>query len=604
MPNPNLTSGQLLPGFYAFIDYNAQGSSQAPTKRCLLWGYINSSAIRTPNQPFLPGSKTEADAGCGRGSDLARAYAAALTPAEASGAEIWLMPIVAPSGGTAATYSLKVYVANTNPAKAGTIQLAICSQLVPAVGFTTSDTDSSIATAIAAAINTMKDLPIGTVTSSGAVVSIPYMHKGTTGEDFPIRCNISPDGTGVTLSPGQLVLSGTAGAGGSIVVAFGAISISTAISNSDTAPTIAANVVASFNADTDPVKAVVDGGSSSQVNFLFNNDMDVRRMSAYIATTTTTTANLGSGATSGAGSSSSLTYNGTVGVGNPSLTAALTNMSAKDLYRSWAAPWLDTTTLGALATHIEANSDGSISGQKQQVLKVCGFRPASVEGAIPPTCSPNLTTTPPHYGYGWAPDAPIQGLEISARVASAAAAIWYDTPQFNWNGYPLRGSVFAPILLPPNTPSLDAQNTALRTYGLFPVVKGPSGNLEIVKGRTTSLASDLRLWAWSTETQAAYHSVDLGIFLRGRFQGGSIVRHSEPKAPKIFDKASFESAMQERMRFWENQGNYDGADALKNDVLATPFLANPFRFNLEYPESPVLDLDQVCFTGHFTSPSQ
>jgi hypothetical protein len=135
------------------------------------------------------------------------------------------------------------------------------------------------------------------------------------------------------------------------------------------------------------------------------------------------------------------------------------------------------------------------------------------------------------------------------------------------------------------------------------VVNGSSGFLEVVKGRTTSLANDKKLWAWSVEAQAAYHSVDLALFFRERFQGGSLVQFSEPKTADIFDAASFKSATQERMRFWESNGNYDGADKLKDAVKSSINVNNPFRVDVQYPESPVLDLDQVVFVGRFAQPS-
>ena len=119
MPNGNLTTGQVLPGFYGFVDYNAGGSGVAPALRALLWGYIGATAQRTPNQPFLPASQQEVNDACGRGSDLARMYSAAISQPEAQGAEVWLMPVVEPSGGVASIYKLKVPEQTTPEALAG-----------------------------------------------------------------------------------------------------------------------------------------------------------------------------------------------------------------------------------------------------------------------------------------------------------------------------------------------------------------------------------------------------------------------------------------------------------------------------------------------------
>lgn len=601
MATGNLTSSQVVPGFYGFVDYNSAGAGVAPTLRALLWGYISAAAQATPNQPVLPDSQQDADDKFGRGSDLARMYAAAVSQPEAQGAEIWCMPITAPSGGVPSEYSLQVFVPGTNPTKAGTLQLWIASRAVAAVGFDTTDTAATIAAALGDAIDADLDLPISSVSVLGDTITIVYRHNGTTGEDLPIRCNISPNNPGVKLSPGSLTVAGGPAVGaGSVRVSTGSLSVSAALSGGETDAQVATAIANAWNADTYPLTADT---SAAVVRFYFANDYDVHRMSAAVITTTATTANLGSGATDGTGSPTSLTYNGTVGTGAPTLTAALTNLDALGPFRSWAAPWLDTATVGALATKIEAASDGSITGQKMQHLTLCAVEAASAAGAIATGTSPNLTTTAPHYAIGWAPDAAVQGHELAARAAAARAASWIDTPQFNWNGFQLRGSESAPLLLSKTNPSPAQLNTALRTYALAPFVPGPSGNTEVVKGRTTSLSNDKRLWAWSTEAQAAFHKVDLVLRLQARFQGGSIVRFTEPRAPGIFDARSVEQTAQEAMRDWEGAGNYDGALALADAVHAEPDINNPFRINLTYPESPVLDLDQVVFVGRFSSPS-
>lgn len=600
MDNPNLGSGQVVPGFFGYIDYNAQGGSAAASRRALLWGYVGSTAQRTLNQPWLPSSQQEADDGCERGSDLARFYAAALSQPGATDAEVWLMPIAAPSGGVASVYK---YTVIGTPLKPGTINLAVSSQSIAAVGFTTSDTASTIATALAAAITALKDSSIASAAAVGAVITVTYKHKGTTGEDFPVRCDISPSGSGMVLSPGTLTIAVNATGAGSIKVAFGALSVSTAIANADTPAQMAAKVIASFNADSYPMAAQANA-VPEKVDLVFVNGKDVRRLIASVLTSTGTTVDLGSGATDGTGSASSLSYNGTLGTGAPSLSAALTNLTSLDSFRSWAVPWLDAATVGAIATHIESNSDGSINGQKQQVLTIVGTSASSVDGAVAPATSPNLTTSAPHYGIGWSPDAPVQGMELAARIAVKRATVWLDEPRFNFNGYQVRGSSRAPILLPPTRPSLDAQNTALRTYALAPVVKGRSGYLEVVKGRSTSLATDKRLWAWSAEAQAAFHHFDLGDRFSKRLGGASIVRYGEPKAAGLFDTASIESIVREALVDWEKAGHYDGAEALAPLVKATIDPGNPFRFNVKYPESPVVDLDQVVYTAQFASPAQ
>lgn len=600
----NLTSSQMLPGFYSYIDFNAAGAGTEPELRALLWGYAKSTAQKPFNKPFKPAGQQEADDGCGRGAELASFHASAVSQPESQGAEVWLLPIAEPSAGVKSVYKLKVILTGANPAKAGTLRLWFKSQLLAEVGFDTSDTAATIATALNTAINLNRlDLPLDAATVLSDVVTLTYAHKGANGEDLPLECEITPDGSGVGLSPAQLDFATNAIGAGTVRVSTGALSISTAVANADTPVAIAAAVVTSWNADAYPLYAAVDGSDNTIANLFFRNNRVVRRISAAVITTTGTTVNLGSGATDGTGSSSSLSYNGTLGTGAPTLTSALSNLDKLDMFRSWAAPWTDTATVGALATKIEASSDGSITGQKQQTLTIGDYRAASTVGGLPTGTSPALTTSAPHYAILRCEDAPVQGMDLAARAAVARAAKWLDTPQFNWNGFQLRGNERAPIFVPESNPTPGVQNTDLKTYALAPVVRGSSGNLEIVKGRTTSLSTDKRLWAWSTEAQAAYHAVDLPARLRAKFQGTSTVRNGDPKAAGIIDAASVEKAVQEALRAYEKEGNYDGADAMAPFVKVTPDPNNPFRFNIKCPESPVLDLDQLVVTHQYASPS-
>lgn len=606
--NQNLGSGQVLPGFFGSVIYQSGAGAQAPNLRTLLWGYVGASALATPNQPFKPSSLQDcSNLAGGTSCDLTRAFNAAMSQPDAQGAEVWCMPIVAPSGGVQSTYLLTVFVASTNPAKAGTIQLWVASQQIGAVGFTTTDTATTIGAAIAAALTAQTNIPIASAVNSSGVVTITYLHKGTTGEDFPVRATVSPNASGVNLSPCQLLFATAAVGAGSVVVQLGAVTISTALIGGETAAQVATKVAASINASSYPVTAVVDGSVPAQVDLYFNYNAggwDVRRISASIVTSTGTTVNAGSGATSGAGSASSLSYNGVQGTGLPSLGSAITNLTnQQQWYRSWMTPWVDATSIGTMATYIEAAENGSITGQKLQTLTMADFQALATDGAIPTATSPNLTTSNPHYAFGWAPDCTVQAFELAARVAAARGAQWISAPQKNWNGYRIQGNAQAPILLPPTVPDKNTQNSALRTYGLSPWVPGPSGNIEIVKGRTTSLANDMRLWSWSAEAQAAYHWQDLQTYFAQIFGGGSIVRFGPPKAPGLFDANSFIDAIKARLKLWELQGNYDGADALAAAVQAAPNQSNPNRMDCSYSESPVLDLDQVVFVGLFSQPS-
>jgi phage tail sheath gpL-like len=600
--NPNLTSAEVLPGFYGYVNYNTAVGASTPSRSALLWAIMGAAGEATPGVPLLPASQQDADDMFVQGSDASRVYAAAMSQPDSIGATVYVLPVFEPSGGTAATYDLKVFVANTNPGKSGTLQLWIASRPCGVIGFTSADTASTIATALSAAINATPYLPV-TASPSGAAVTLTYIHKGATGEDLPMRCSIGPNGSGVKLSPGQITCATTATGAGTVQAQFGAVSVVTTLAGGETAAQVATKIAAAFSANNFPLQAAVDSVTTTQVDLYFANAQDVRRITAAVITSTGLTLNLGSGATDGTGSSSSTTANGTQGIGVPSLTAALSNLDNQPAFRSWAAPWIDSSTVGELATKIEASSDGSITGQKMQTLTLCSPLSMAIAGALAPACSPNLTTSAPHYAVMWSPDCAVQGVELAARVAVARASKWLDTPQFNWNGFQIVGNQSAPILLAPTVPSPISQNQALFTYALAPLVKGPSGDLEVIKGRTTSLATNRVLWSWSTEAQASYHAVDLASYFSSLFKGTSLVIYSDPKAAGIIDAESVIKAIQNRMLFWETNGNYDGAATFAPFVNVVPDPMNPNCFRASIPESGVRDLDQIAYENDVVSAS-
>jgi len=605
MSNPNLGAGQVLPGFYSFIDFNLEGGGESPNNRCLIIGYKTAAGFRTPNKPFLPAGQDDVDAGCGEPSDLARMYAAALAQPEAQDAEVWCLPIAEPTG-TNAVYELTV---RGTPTKAGTLRLWISSKEIPAVGFSKDDTPEAIASAIAEAISSVTDLPFSDVSTDGAKVLLTYIHPGWTGGySMRMRANVSPDNCGMALAIGAATFAETmygASGAGSVLVSVGDFTVTVTLTGDETEAEVAAKVITAINSDDYPVRAVIDDEDDAVVWLIANNDEDFETPYAVIANTTGLTVDLGSGATDGTGSLSSYTLAGTEPSGAPNLTAALANLRAMDPFRSWVHPWraADAAVFSAIASHIEDMSDGSITGQKQQVVTAAFGNAASAFNTASGS-TPSMTTSAPHYANCVIPYFTAQPMLFAARVAVARAGLWYGSPQKNWNEFQLKSSEKSPLLGTKRSASPPALNQIIRSYACAPIAIGRSGNWEIVKGRTTSTATDKRLWSWSAEAQAAYHAVSVKSFMRARFAGGSILRYSEPKAPGVFDNQSFKSAMQELLHIWEGQGNYDGADAFQDSVKVIPYPGNPNRLTIGYPESPVIDLDQLLIVNRFASASQ
>ncbi|PTS73795.1 phage tail protein [Sphingomonas sp. HMWF008] len=156
---------------------------------------------------LLPRRITQVDQGAaffGRGSMLAAMVAAAL--AANGSTELWAIAADDNAGGTAATYTMTVAGQATG---AGSLVPMIAGVRIP-VAVANSDTATTIATALAAAINANPDLPV-TASSQAGVVTLTCRHKGTCGNDIDVRLN-HYDGEAVPAGITCTIAAATAGA--------------------------------------------------------------------------------------------------------------------------------------------------------------------------------------------------------------------------------------------------------------------------------------------------------------------------------------------------------------------------------------------------------
>jgi phage tail sheath gpL-like len=164
-----------------------------------------------PNVPIAVGSQAQADAHFGQGSMLSRMFRAYF--ATNFGNEVWGLGLPEAVAATASTGTITV---TTPPTQAGTIHLYIAGDHVP-VNVGSTDTATTIAAAIAAAINAMFDLPVHAVAATGTV-TLTCLWKGAGGNDITVQLNyygtiggeMLPPGLVMTLPPTG-VLTGGAG---------------------------------------------------------------------------------------------------------------------------------------------------------------------------------------------------------------------------------------------------------------------------------------------------------------------------------------------------------------------------------------------------------
>jgi phage tail sheath gpL-like len=194
----NISSSQRIPGSQVEISNvrALKGLPGVPMRVLLIGQCIGAATLGAPAR------MTRADQGATiarRGSVLAAMVAAAITANEQ--VEIWAMPVADNAAGTAATGNITF---TASPTAAGTIYLMLAGVSIP-VGVAAGASIAAMATAVAAAINALPDLPV-TAAAAAGVVTLTCRHKGTVGNDIDLRLNYyegeaPPAGMTYTLAP-------------------------------------------------------------------------------------------------------------------------------------------------------------------------------------------------------------------------------------------------------------------------------------------------------------------------------------------------------------------------------------------------------------------
>ena len=170
-----------VPLFYAEVDAS-QANTANSNQRALIIGQMLSTGVAVANTPIISQGVADAKTQGGQGSILAQMVNT--YRANDTFGELWLLPLADDGSAVAATGTITYTAANT---AVGVHSLYIAGTLV-SVTLATGQTVTQIATAVAAAINAINDLPV-TATSSVGVVTITAKNKGLAGNDIDIRVN-------------------------------------------------------------------------------------------------------------------------------------------------------------------------------------------------------------------------------------------------------------------------------------------------------------------------------------------------------------------------------------------------------------------------------
>ena len=203
----NIPATIRVPLFYAEMDNSKAGTYQA-TYRTLLIGQITNPLFQDVNKAVYVSSVAQARSKFGPGSQLAQMVEAYLE--NNTSVEVYALPIADPASGTAASGSITVSGSSFG---AGVLSLYVYDQVVQ-VGVSESDSASTLATAIAEAINANETLPI-TAEASEETVTLSAKHKGVIGNDTILGLNLGGEANGEETPAGVTIninaMSGGAG---------------------------------------------------------------------------------------------------------------------------------------------------------------------------------------------------------------------------------------------------------------------------------------------------------------------------------------------------------------------------------------------------------
>jgi phage tail sheath gpL-like len=205
----NYTPGSGLVDPIFSFEINSAGLYSS-VARMILIGHKTNAGTMAANTPVLCASQQDADAAAGSGSMLREMFRIARQNAPVQ--EIWLMHVA--ETGAAQTWTFTVGAPAVGAAGSGTV---IIGGETLSISISAADTTTTIATAVAAAINNYYNQLTGaqlqvTATSAAAVVTVTARHLGAIFADTDISIPAITGNIFATASA-LTIASGTAGTG-------------------------------------------------------------------------------------------------------------------------------------------------------------------------------------------------------------------------------------------------------------------------------------------------------------------------------------------------------------------------------------------------------
>lgn len=606
--NPDLPISYQVPGVYVFLS-RAGAAPPATARRILFLGYKTSAGSAPAGTPKRILSEDDVINFAGKGSDLHRMVRAFLAQSTSSGADLWILPMTAPSGAAQtrlvtflqAPSGAELGTGGTGAAAAGFVTVWICGYRFD-TQIATGDTFATIASNVCAQIQANQDNLPCTASVVGATVTLTMRHAALTSADLPIIVTFSNTTMGLAASPGTVTFATTAAADGTATLGIATQVATSSFSSGALVAAIGAGMVTAVNnASAFPVTAAQTAPSASLTLFyVADRVFNWAYTSITTAATTTMTPAWG---TNASGLPSSAT---------PSLSTVLTTIGAQQAYKLWVSPFTgagsviaatgqtqtgstsDYSVLGTLSNHIETQGNGLSC--KGQVLLLTDTRALATAGSLPTGTTPLLTASP-RYFLCWAPALPQQAVEVSARVASLIA-LHLDYPAFNYAGQALLTDSRSPFLLPHEAvrPSDSDCNAAMLTYFMTPLRSNDNGQLAIMSGRTTAKPTaslDFRYAWWSVQLADDFIRDDLMATIPAAIAGKSLKNYSPPHSQFTTTADAVRTAVASRIQYYDSLDIFDGADSLLPGLASEVNMSLPSRVDVKLLKRFAIPAEQV-----------
>ena len=264
-------------------------------------------------------------------------------------------------------------------------------------------------------------------------------------------------------------------------------------------------------------------------------------------------------------------YTGLMGSGVPTLTTLLANKAKMAPMMEWFSEYVDSTSLGAISTHVEQYANGYF--QQNQHVTFGSSAVLDVASSVTGVAAANdiLGAPSPALTNYWRYDEVVTQdtfCQMGAICVELAADLCAANLPFNFDGHYIAQGSQVPILPPRADTELDPAtvDTAMRSYYLT-VAQGDNGRVKIVRGVTSWSFTNTEWADFSYGRMFDDARFRLREFLNQQFNGKVLFTATSPRIDNAFTLVDVEDAV----RTWllSRDGiTVDGAQSLGRFVRA------------------------------------